>query len=155
MPSDSHRDQRQISYGAILPVEPDRAFRFVSEPSNWRTFFETVRSAEASPDWGQPGGRGRMITSFMGRAVTSDLELTEWDPPRAFRYTARQRGRPDLDNRRVFEECESGTRLTGTTRMQPRPGLNGLIDRLSLHVLHRIYRRAMDRLPDNVSGPGT
>ncbi len=155
MPSDSHRDQRQISYGAILPVEPDRAFRFVSQPSNWPTFFESVRSAEASPDWGQPGGRGRMITSFIGRAVTSDLELTEWDPPRAFRYTARQRGRPDLDNRRVFEECESGTRLTGTTRMEPRPGFNGLIDRLSLHVLHRIYRRAMDRLPDDVSGPGT
>ncbi len=109
----------------------------------------------ASSDWGQPGGRGRMITSFLGRAVTSDLELTEWDPPRAFRYTAGQRGRPDLDNRRVFEECEAGTRLTGTTRMEPRPGLNGLIDRLSLHVLHRIYRRAMDRLPDNVSGPGT
>ena len=54
MPSDSHPDRRQISYGAILPVEPDRAFRFVSQQSNWPTFFESVRSAEALPDWGNP-----------------------------------------------------------------------------------------------------
>ena len=154
MTVDREGDSREISYGAVLTVEPDRAFAFVSDPHNWPTFFDSVQSAEALTDWGQPGGQGRMVTSFLGRTVISDLVVTEWDPPRVFRYTARQRGRPDLDNRRTFEQLEAGTRLVGTTRIETRPGLNGLIDRLSLRVLHRIYHRAMDRLPDVIAGPG-
>jgi uncharacterized protein YndB with AHSA1/START domain len=150
---DADRACRQIAYEAVLPVPPDRAFEFVSDPSNWPAFFRAVRSAEASPGWGRPGGRGRMVTSFLGRTVNSDLEVTEWDPPRGFRYTARQRGRPDLDNRRVFAEVAEGTRLIGTTRIPARRGLRGLVDRFSLRVLHRAYGRAMTRLPHVLGGP--
>jgi hypothetical protein len=144
---------RTISYQAVLQVAPDRAFAFVSDPRDWPMFFDAVRSAEALTGWGRPGGRGRLVTSFLGRTVTSDLEVTEWDPPRMFRYTARQRGRPDLDNRRVFEEHQGGTRLIGTTRITPRGGLHGLVDRLSLRVLRRVYRKAMARLPEVLGGP--
>lgn len=97
MTADADGHRREIRYEAILQVTPDRAFAFVSDPRNWPTFFDPVRSAEALTGWGRPGGRGRLVTSFLGRAVTSDLEVTEWDPPWVFRYTARQRGRPDLD----------------------------------------------------------
>jgi uncharacterized protein YndB with AHSA1/START domain len=144
---------RQIRYEAVLPVTPDRAFEFVSDPSNWPVFFDAVQSAEAPTGWGRPGGRGRMVTKFLGRTVESDLEVTEWDPPRTFRYTARQRGRPDLDNRRVFDEVAQGTRLTGTTRIPARRGLHGLVDRMSLRILHRAYRRAMTRLAHTLDGP--
>jgi hypothetical protein len=138
----------EIAYGAVLPMDPDRAFAFVSEPANWPRFFASVRSAEAGPDWYRVGGHGRMVTSFLGRDVTSDLELTSWDAPREFRYVARQRGRPDLDNRRVFVATEGGTRLAGTTRIRRRPGLAGLADRLTLRVLHGVFRKAMRRLPE-------
>jgi hypothetical protein len=158
MPDDADGDPRgiryrEIRYGAVLPVEPDRAFGFVSDPGNWPEFFPGIRSTDASPGWGRPGGRGRMVTSFLGRAVASDLEVTEWDPPRAFRYVARHHGRPDLDNHRVFEPAGPGTRLVGTTRIPVRPGPRGLVDRVSLRVLRRMYGRAMDRLPDVLGRP--
>jgi Polyketide cyclase / dehydrase and lipid transport len=140
----------KIEYGAVLPVDPDRAFGFVSDPTNWPRFFASMRSAEAGPDWGRVGGHGRMVTSFLGRDVVSEFELTTWDPPREFRYVARQRGRPDLDNRRIFLATEGGTRLAGTTRLRPRPGLAGLTDRISLRALQGIYRKAMLRLPEVV-----
>lgn len=153
MRTDTNGDRRIISYQAVLQVSPDRAFAFVSDPGNWPMFFDAVRSAEALTGWGLPGGQARLVTSFLGRAVTSELEVTEWDPPRTFRYTARQRGQPDLDNRRVFEDHNPGTRLIGTTRITPRRGLHGLIDRMSLRVLHRVYRKAMARLPEVLGGP--
>jgi uncharacterized protein YndB with AHSA1/START domain len=153
VPDDAEGALREIRYEAILPVPPDRAFEFVSDPGNWPVFFHAVRSAEASSQWGRPGGRGHMVTAFLGRMVHSDLELTEWDPPRGFRYTARQRGRPDLDNRRVFAEVAGGTRLIGTTRIPARRGLHGAVDRLSLRVLHRAYGEAMARLPHVLREP--
>lgn len=153
MTADADGHRREIRYEAILQVTPDRAFAFVSDPRNWPLFFDPVRSAEALTGWGRPGGRGRLVTSFLGRAVTSDLEVTEWDPPRVFRYTARQRGRPDLDNRRVFAEYQPGTRLIGTTSITTRRGLHGLIDRMSLRVLHRVFSKAMARLPSVLGEP--
>ena len=41
----------EITYEAILPLPPDEAFRFVSEPANWPTFFANMHSAEADDDW--------------------------------------------------------------------------------------------------------
>ena len=44
-----------------------------------------------------------------------DLELTEWQPPTAFRYTVSRDGEPgNDDNQRTFETVTGGTRLTGT-----------------------------------------
>src|SRR5215204_873625 len=92
----------EIAYGAVVPLPPEAAFAFVSDPTTWPRFFDALESAGPLDGWGAVGGRGRMTTRFLGSSVTSELELTEWDPPRAFRYTARQAGRPDLDNLRVF-----------------------------------------------------
>lgn len=136
-----------ISYGAVLPGVPAEAFAFVSYPATWPLFFVSVESACAGDDWGGVGGHASLVTRFLGMSVTSTLALTEWDPPHAFRYTARQPRRPDLDNHRVFEPVAGGTRLTGTTRMVPRPGVKGLLDRLSLRVLARVYDKAMRQLP--------
>ena len=138
---------RAICYGADLPVPPDQAFAFVSDPATWPTFFENVEMAAAGERWGHVGGCGYIVTRFIGRIVTSQMLLTEWDPPHAFRYTARQAGRPDLDNRRVFEAVSGGSMLQGTTEFELRPGSRGLVDRVSARVLQRVYDRAMARLP--------
>lgn len=80
--------------------------------------------------------------------------LPEWDPPHAFRNTALQAGRPDLDNRRVFETLSGGARLHGTTELSLRPGAKGLVDRVSARVLQRVYDRAMARLADVIIETG-
>ena len=77
-----------------------------------------------------------------------DVELTEWDPPRSFRYTVSQGGKPwNDDNRRTFEPVAGGTRLTGTTAIPARPGLAGLLDRLQMRVVRRVFTAGMARLP--------
>lgn len=139
-----------ISYGTDLPVPIDQAFDFVADPSTWPGFFPGIAAAAAGEDWGRVGGRGRMSTRFLGRTVNSDMELTEWDPPHSFRYTARQVGRPDLDNHRMFTVVPGGTRLVGTTTVRLRDGLPGVLDRISVAVLARIYTRAMARLATEI-----
>jgi hypothetical protein len=145
---------RVISYGADLPVAPDEAFTFVSDPATWPRFFASVVSATADQGWGHVGGCGYIVTRFLGRIVTSQMLLTEWDPPHTFRYTARQAARPDLDNRRLFEAVPGGTRLQGTTELALRPGAKGLLDCASAQVLQRVYDQAMARLADVIIETG-
>jgi glyoxylase-like metal-dependent hydrolase (beta-lactamase superfamily II) len=138
----------RIEYGAVLPLSPDAAFAFVADPSNWVLFFDSVQDAHGERDWGSVGGHARMTVQFVGRSVTSELELTEWDPPHAFRYVARHPGAPPLDNRRVFEPLPGGTRLRGSTEAAPRAGMAGLLDRAQRPALRRMYAKAMARLPE-------
>jgi hypothetical protein len=144
---------REIRYEAHLPVAQAHAFDFVSTPGNWGLFLDGVDVVDVADDWGRPGGQARLVIRLFGRPVTSHLELTHWDPPRAFRYTARQRGRPPVDNHRSFEATGAGTLLVGTTRVAPRAGLRFAADLLALRVLHRTYRRGMTRLPTVIGRP--
>ncbi len=141
----------KMSFGAVLPVPQDEAFGFVSDPVNWPLFFSSMRSAQRQEGWGKVGGRAQLVTRFPGRVVTSEIELTEWDPPRRFRYISRQRGSPDLDNDRVFEPAGTGTRLRCVTTVEARPGARALADWLYARVLLRAYDRAMARLPEAVT----
>jgi hypothetical protein len=140
----------KISYGAVVPLPPDEAFAFVSEPTTWPTFFESMQSVEKGDDWGAVGGHARMTNAFLGRSITIDLELTVWDPPREFRYRGTQAEGPPVDNRRVFEPVPGGTQLSGTTETTVRPGLSGMVDRVKVRALQRTYAKAMQRLPEVV-----
>jgi glyoxylase-like metal-dependent hydrolase (beta-lactamase superfamily II) len=140
--------QAGIEYGAVLPLEPDEAFAFVADPENWTSFFDVVRRAEVDPDWGQVGGHARMDLRFFGRTTTSELELTEWDPPRRFTYLTRQSNAPSFTNRRVLTAVPGGTELRGTTDTALRAGAAGVLERVQLQVLGRTFRTAMNRLPE-------
>lgn len=142
----------RLHYGAIVPLPQEEAFGFVSDPRNWPLFFDGMRSAEAGADWGTVGGHARMTISMLGRAIESELELTVWDPPREFRYVARQQGRPEVDNRRVFVPVPGGTRLVGTTDARMRGGVSGLADQAVGHALQRTYHAAMAKLPHAAAG---
>jgi len=146
--SSASRQPMHIAYGAVVPLPPDEAFAFVSDPLNWPSFFSSVRDSSRDDDWGSVGGRGHMSNVVLGRTIPSEIELTVWNPPHEFRYTSRQSGAPPLDNRRVFEPAPGGTRLSGTTEVTPRPGLPGLLDRVRVLALRRIFAAAMAQLPE-------
>jgi hypothetical protein len=114
-----------------------------------------MRSAERQEGWGKVGGRAQVVTRFLGRIVTSELELTEWDPPRSFRYIMHQRGWPALDNSRMFEPAGTRTRLRFATTAEDRPGAMALADWMYGRALLRMYRRAMARAPHEQVGQGT
>jgi glyoxylase-like metal-dependent hydrolase (beta-lactamase superfamily II) len=137
-----------IDYGAVLPLSEEEAFAFITDPDTWPSFFDSLRSTERDPDWGRPGGHARMTNRILGRTVRSELELTEWDPPRRFAYLAHHPGDPDLDNRRDLEAAPGGTRLHGTTTIVVRPGAAGMADRARLRLLDRMYRKAMAKVPE-------
>ena len=141
----------KITYGAVVPTSVEEAFDFVSNPANWPTYFQQMKSAEVLDGWGRAGGTARMVNRILGQEVVTDLSLVEWDPPHSFRYIGHNRGRADTDNSRVFEAVPGGTRLTGTTTAQVGPGLAGLLDRVTLLAARRVFNRAMKRLPSQVA----
>ena len=138
----------QFSYGAVLPLPPDEAYAFVCDPLNWPLFFDSLRDTGRDDDWGRVGSRGRMSNVVLGRSITSEIEVTVWNPPHEFRYLSRQPGTPALDNRRLFEPVPAGTRLHATTTVTPRAGLAGLLDRARVVAVRRIFAAAMARLPE-------
>ena len=113
-------------------------------------FFESMRSAEKGDDWGAVGGHARMTNAFLGRQITTDLELTVWDPPREFRSPGDPVGRPSAGQ---LEGVRAGT------RGNPVEGHDGdrgwsrayrLVDRVKMRAIQRMYAKAMQRLPEVV-----
>lgn len=137
----------RITFGALIPLPIDDAFDFVSNPANWPTFFASCTAAEALEGWGREGGRARMKSTVLGRELTSEVVLLEWDRPRRFRYVMHTTGRADTDNVRVFVAVPGGTQFTGTTMARARRGLNGVVDALTMLGLRRILVRGMRALP--------
>ena len=142
------RQPTRITYGALVPLPPDEACAFVADPPRWPAFFSAMRDATKDDDWPAVGARARSTNVVLGRTITSELEMTMWDPPREFRYVARQAGAPPLSNRRVIEPAEGGSRLYATTELTPRPGIRGLLDRVQAMAVERMFVAAMLRLPD-------
>lgn len=144
----------KITYGALLSLPPDEAFAFVADPLNWPLFFPGARSVAKDDDWGRVGSHAQLTSVIVGRSLTMNLELTEWDPPKAFRYTVSQGDTPgNDDNRRIFQPVAGGTRMTGTTEIPARGGLVGpLLDRLQMVLVRRVFATAMARLPAAAAG---
>ena len=100
----------KITYGTVIPLPLDEAFRFVADPLNWPTFFPGVRAVDKDDDWGSVGGNARLTTVVLGRSMIMHLQLTEWDPPNVFRDSVSQGAGPaNDDNRRTFEPVPDGT----------------------------------------------
>ena len=145
----------KITYGAVLPLPPQKAFTFVADPDNWPLFFPGLRRVDKDDDWGVVGGHARLTSVLVGRALTMNLELTEWDPPHAFRYTVSQGDAPgNDDNRRTFRPVAGGTELTGSTEIPTRSGPPGLLDRLQMLLVRAVFARAMARLPAAATAAG-
>lgn len=138
----------KITYGAAIPLPQHEAFAFVADPLNWPLFSPGMRSVTKDDDWGRVGGHAHVHSAILGRPLTMDLELTEWDPPDSFRYLVSQGGNPaNDDNQRTFTPVPGGTRLIGTTEIPGRSGAAGLLDRLQMLLVRAVFARAMARLP--------
>jgi uncharacterized protein YndB with AHSA1/START domain len=148
----------KITYGALIPLPPDEAFDFVSNPENWPKFFSTMTSARSLEGWGTPGGKARLTINVRGRALVSELQLLEWDRPHHIRYIAQNRLDDAADtvatvNDRRFEAADGGTRLIASTATMPAhaAGLSGLNQNLALLASRRTWRQGMEEIPAQAS----
>lgn len=143
------REVMQIKYGAVIPLPPAEAFDFVSDPTNWPRFVNSIESVETAEGWAAAGGKARMVNRVLRQEVVTELELLDWYRPYGFRYVGRNEGRSDMVNDRVFEAVAGGTRLTGTTAShgERRAGISGLTDGVVLLAARGILRRAMKEPP--------
>lgn len=148
-------DSVHFTSSVLLPVTIEEAFAFTSDPVNWPTFVPACRSVHVL-GWAVSGGRARITSRFLGRTLTSEVELTAWEPPTGFSYTLRTPGAPTLRNIRTFASHEGGTRVTATTEATPRPRAAGMADRVRLLAFRLMVRRAGRRLaavvPDGRTG---
>lgn len=147
----------RITYGAVLPLPTEDAFAFVADPLNWPSFSPGVREVIKDDDWGHVGSHAHLSSTVFGRTMKMDLELTEWDPPHAFRYTVSTNGGPrNDDNRRTFEALSAGTRLTGTTEIPAGRGtVRLLLDPLQRILLRVVFATAMAKLPKAAADAGS
>ena len=141
----------KVTYGAHLPMSCEAAFELISRPENWPRFIRGIATVN-NEGFDQVGGRATTTARFLGREVSSGYELTEWDPPHAFRYNLVHEGRPTLDQIRVFTPEGGGTAFVGTSEGIPRVGLAGLFDRFQLMMLKRMMTTSMKRLAALTSG---
>lgn len=138
----------KVTYGAVVPLPQEEAFAFIADPRNWPSFSPGVRSVTKDDDWGRVGGHAHVTSAVLGRTLTMELELTEWNPPDSFRYSVSQRGKPaNDDNRRFFTPAEGGTTLVGSTEIAARPLPAGLLDRVPMILVRVVFAVAMSRLP--------
>jgi hypothetical protein len=141
----------EITYGAVLAVPIEEAFAFVTAPETWPQVSRTT--VQSLSGWGAVGGKAQVVQPFMGRSIVSEFEVVEWEAPVRFRFLTRNDAGPTLETTYVFEEVPEGTRLTGTTEGDPRPGLRGLSDRFAGRLLQPVYDRTMLRMSEVLRQP--
>jgi hypothetical protein len=134
---DTHR------YG--VPV--DRAFAFITDTSNWASFWPSFVRLEPGSRWGAPGDKARLVTRLLGRERELEMTLTELVPDRLVTYTSRQPGLPDARHERHFEPDGGGFVYRLVVEYEPRSGIAGIYDRVAVRRgIQRAFRSTFDAL---------
>jgi Polyketide cyclase / dehydrase and lipid transport len=117
----------EASHYFDVPVE--RGFAFITDTTNWSTFWPGfVRIVEGSR-WTASGDTARLVTRLMGREGELALLLTVYEPNRLVTYTSTQPGLPLAHHERHFEADGGGFRYRLVVEYEPRSGPVGLFDR--------------------------
>jgi hypothetical protein len=129
----------EASQAYEVPVE--RGFAFVTDTANWPRFWPGYVRLEPGSSWGAPGDTAKLVTRILGRERTLTMTVTEFQPNRLVAYTSTQTGLPDARHERHFEAQGDGFLYRLVVEVEPRSGVQGVLDRL---VLARGIRRAFD-----------
>jgi hypothetical protein len=115
----------------------DEVFGFVAEPSNnprWRSYVESSGWLDDGPM--RPGRRGYQTSRILGRRMTVEAVIVEWDPPRHVTWEAVQGGATVRSWVHV-EPHGTGSIVSGGAEGE----LNGVIGRLLTPIAVRMMVR--------------
>ena len=129
----------EASHRYDVPVE--RGFAYITDPSNWPSYWPGYVRLEEGSRWGAVGDTARLVTRLLGRERELTMTIQAFEANRLVTYTSSQPGLPDVSHERHFEPDGDGFVYRLIVEYSPRNGLTGLWDRL---VLARGVKRAFE-----------
>lgn len=124
------------------PVTVERGFAYITDPSNWPTYWPGFVRLKTGSKWRRPGDEARLVVHLVGRDRELVMQLLEYEPNRLVRYTSSQARLPEAHHERRFVADGSGFGYQLVVEYQSRSGLAGLFDRT---LLARSVRKALDQ----------
>lgn len=121
----------------FIDRDPDAVFNFVADPANnpkWRSY--VVKSGWIDDGPMRVGRRGYQTSRILGRPISVEAEIVEWDPPRYVCWEALQGGATVRSWVRV-DPKGSGCVVTGGAEGE----LNGIVGRLLTPLAVRMMTR--------------
>jgi uncharacterized protein YndB with AHSA1/START domain len=113
-----------------VPVE--RGFAFITDTSNWPSYWPGFVRLEDGSRWGAVGDTARLVTRLLGRERELTMTIRAFEPNRLVAYTSSQPGLPDVAHERHFQPDGDGFVYRLVVDYEPRRGLAGLWDRFVL-----------------------
>jgi uncharacterized protein YndB with AHSA1/START domain len=123
-------------------VPAEQGFAYITNPTNWSTFWPGFVRLEEGSRWGVRGDTARLVTRLVGRERELAMTITAFEPNRLVTYTSTQPGLPDAYHERRFEPDGDGFVYRLVVEYEPRGGIPGVFDRV---LLARGIRRAFER----------
>jgi hypothetical protein len=129
----------ELAHRYDVPV--DRGFAFITNTTNWPTFWPGFVRLEPGSEWSAAGDTARLETRLLGRDRELAMTIKAFERNRLVTYTSTQPGLPDAYHERHFEPDGDGFVYRLVVEYEPRGGVGGVFDRL---LLARGIRRAFE-----------
>jgi hypothetical protein len=130
----------RIEVQTRFDVSLHEGFDYITNMDNWPQYWPGLVRIEPDSRWREPGDRARLVLRLLGRQVELEMTLRQFVPYRLVEYTSVQRGLPNANHERHFEEADGGLGYRIVVSYEPRPGWRGVLDRV---VVRRAIERAM------------
>jgi hypothetical protein len=140
----------RIEEAQVLPVSREVGFDYITNLRSWHEYwpgFVRIHD-ESQAQWAGRGDRAQVDLRLLGRIVTLNMNLEEFQRPVAVVYRTTQQGLPDAHHERHFDPAPDGFLYRIVVEYEPRKGLAGLFDRT---LLQRAIRRTARQTIRNLS----
>jgi hypothetical protein len=135
----------ELAHRYDVPV--DRGFAFITNTTNWPTFWPGFVRLEPGSEWSAAGDTARLVTRLLGRDRELAMTIKAFEPNRLVTYTSTQPGLPDAYHERHFEPDGDGFVYRLVVEYEPRGGVGGVFDRLLLaRGIRRAFAQTFDAL---------
>jgi hypothetical protein len=91
----------RIEVNKRFGVSLRRGFDYITDPDNWPQYWPDLVRIEPGSRWQEPGDRARLL----GRPAELNMTLRCVVPYSKVQYTSVQRGLPDTQHERHFEDA--------------------------------------------------
>ena len=138
---------QRVELSRHLNVPAERAYEFITDMRNWRSFFPGFIALDPTSRCGTAGDVARLTSKLMGRERRVEITFERFETNTSFAYSSRQDGLPVAHHERKFTPDRDGCMFDLAVAYEPRSGLQGLLDRVVLRAaVRRLLQRTVDAL---------